>query len=115
MKVRLYIENENYYDEWIYKEVDLVAVPRIGETILTDWDCLKETIANSVTVWDYRRYFRERTMDDYCAWFKDKRKRKPSVEQIVEDLYFDEVNSVKDVIWMALDGKDDVRVLVGEM
>ena len=115
MKVRLYIENENWYDDDCCVVAEFPCAPRVGEYVAVDWDSVKDAVIRGDRVFDFREYLRGDSKEWYCRPDLQETMVKPSAEQVRKEMSFDGVGKILSVMWVVEDGEAWCKAWVGEM
>ena len=115
MKVKLYIENDNYLNDDCCVVAEFPCAPRVDDYIVADWDSVKDAIIRNDRVIDFVEYLHDDTGEWYRDWELQKTRPAPTEEEIRRDMSFDGVGKVLTVTWRIVDGVAECQALVGEM
>lgn len=115
MKVRLYIENDNWIDDDCCVEAEFFSAPRVGDFVSADWDSVKDAIIKGDRVMDFWEYLQGSSREWYSKPELRKTMAKPTDEQVRKEMSFDGIGKVLAVRWVINDGVAYCRAWVGEM
>lgn len=115
MKVRLYIENDNWIDDDCCVAADFFSAPRVGDYVSADWDSVTDAIIKADRVRDFREYLRGDSKDWYSTLRPKTKTKKPTEEQIRKEMNFDGIGKILSIRWVVRDGVAECMAWVGEM
>jgi hypothetical protein len=115
MKVRLYIENDNWIDDDCCVVADFFSAPRVGDYVSANWESVTEAIIKADRVKDFREYLQGDSKEWYSTVRHKTKAKKPTDAQIRKEMNFDGIGKIKAVRWVVRGGIAECMAWVGEM
>jgi hypothetical protein len=115
MKVRLYIENDDWIDDDCCVVADFFSAPRVGDYVSAHWESIIDAILKADRVNDFSEYLRGESRKWYDNPALQDKLPKPTDEQIRKDMVFDGLGKILSIRWVVKNGVAECYAWVGEM